>query len=78
MRQIPNFSDSYAFAMEYLFEQCVLSKYPDALIQFDEKEIGMSLEIYVEKKIVYERFTSIPSKRRCIENFFDDMIKKAL
>lgn len=81
-RYSPAFSNSYAFAIEFVFEEIVHSKYPDALIEFSEiengMERGMKLEITLKDKELYTRITNFVSKRRCIENFFEDMVKKAL
>lgn len=74
----PNFSDSYVFGIEHLFEQTLRELFGEPYIMFVESDRGMSLEITVDNKKIYDRVTNIPSKRRCIENFFIDMMKKGL
>lgn len=78
IQQLPNYSDSYVFGLEGLFENFVKEKYPEAFILFVEQENSLILEITVRDKKIYDRQTSIASKRRCIENFFGDMVYKTL
>lgn len=75
----PNYSDSYVFGLEALFEATIKDVLPEAFIQFVEKEFGgMSLEIYSNNEKVYDYTTPISSKRRCIENFFMHMGQRYL